>query len=99
MMTAGLAIPFERLRVEQPMAREQEKVDQFTMWFSRCRKTLLFLASRILNGSERAERAVENCRIRASRNPPGFGTEGNFRSWITRILIEEALRIVQNNRF
>jgi DNA-directed RNA polymerase specialized sigma24 family protein len=53
------------------------------------------LAYRILGTHEGAGNAVENCRIVASRNPPGFEYEGAFRSWVARILIDEALAILR----
>jgi len=49
------------------------------------------MADLILNNSEMAERSVENCRRKALRNLPGFENEGEFRSWIFRVLIDEAL--------
>jgi DNA-directed RNA polymerase specialized sigma24 family protein len=53
------------------------------------------LAYRIFGTHEGARDAVENCRIVASRNPPGFEYEGAFRSWVARILIDEALAILR----
>lgn len=52
-----------------------------------------FIASRVLGGPERAADAIENCWLRASRNPPRFEYEGAFRSWLIRVLIDEALAI------
>jgi DNA-directed RNA polymerase specialized sigma24 family protein len=63
--------------------------------FRRCNSLLHFLAYRILGTHEGAGNAVENCRIVASRNPPGFEYEGSFRSWVARILIDEALAILR----
>src|SRR5215831_10449212 len=51
------------------------------------------IACRVLGGPERADEAIENCWLRASRNPPRFGYEGAFRSWLIRVLIDEALAI------
>jgi DNA-directed RNA polymerase specialized sigma24 family protein len=97
-MTAStLEVPFRQLTTDQATSREQEQLAQFTNWFSRCRTTLHFIASRILGGSEMAERAIENCRIRASRNMQNFRSEGSFRSWIMRILINEALSILHRS--
>jgi DNA-directed RNA polymerase specialized sigma24 family protein len=62
--------------------------------FPRCRRTLHFLAHRILTDPEMAARAVENCWLRASRNPPSFESEGAFGSWIMRLLIWEAACIL-----
>ena len=63
--------------------------------FWRCNSLLHFLAYRILGTHEEAGNAVENCRIVASRNPPDFAYEGAFRSWVARILIDEALAILR----
>ena len=68
--------------------------DQFNQWFSQCHNTLHFMAGMILGGSENAERAVQNCWIRASRTLPSIESEGPFRSWVLRILISEALSIL-----
>lgn len=49
----------------------------------------------VLGSSDLAHHVVENCEITASRNPPRFEGEGAFRSWLVRILIDEALAIVR----
>jgi DNA-directed RNA polymerase specialized sigma24 family protein len=63
--------------------------------FLRCCSLLRFLACRVLGTDEGAKDAVENCWTRASRNPPDFEYEGAFRSWVARILIDEALAILR----
>ncbi len=73
----------------------QEHPVVFESRFSRCCPLLEFLACRILGGHEDVEMAVQNCRIAASRNPPRFEYEGAFRSWLVRVLIDEALAIRQ----
>lgn len=65
----------------------------FDARFSRYRGLLQFLATRVLGGSERADEAVENCWLSASRNPPWFEHDGAFCSWLVRVLIDEALAI------
>jgi DNA-directed RNA polymerase specialized sigma24 family protein len=72
----------------------QECAAAFDARFSRCHGLLHFLACRILGSHEFAEDAVQNCRLTALRNPRGFGYEGAFRSWLARILIDEALLIL-----
>lgn len=67
----------------------------FEARFSRCLETLHVLACRVLGSPEQAQEVVENCRITASRNPPTFEYEGAFRSWLVRILIDEALAILR----
>ena len=69
----------------------QEHLAQFDARFSRCYGLLRFIACRVLGGSEGAEEAIENCRFTTSQNPPHFDHEGAFRSWLLRILIDEAL--------
>jgi DNA-directed RNA polymerase specialized sigma24 family protein len=67
----------------------------FDSRFSRSRRLLYFVASRILGDSEHAERAVHNCYCSASRELQDFEHEGAFRSWLVRILINEALSILR----
>jgi DNA-directed RNA polymerase specialized sigma24 family protein len=65
---------------------------------SRYRGLLYFVASRVLEDRQGAEEAVENCLLAATRNPPTFDCEGAFRSWLLRILIDEALQILHQER-
>jgi len=67
--------------------------------FARCRRLLHFLAARILGSQDEAEDAVRNCRAAASRNPPSFESEGAFRGWLARILIDEACALLRRKRF
>ena len=59
--------------------------------FSRCYRALHFIACRVLGGSERAEEAIKRCWRIASRHPQRFEHEGEFHSWLLRVLIGEAL--------
>jgi DNA-directed RNA polymerase specialized sigma24 family protein len=52
----------------------------------------------MLGSPERALRAVENCRLAASCNPRRFEYEGEFRSWLLRVLIDEALAILRKDQ-
>ena len=70
----------------------------FATRFRRCRRLLYFIASRVLGADERAGDAVENCFITASRRTPRFGSEGAFRCWLLRVLIDEALLILREER-
>ena len=74
-----------------------EHSDVFDDWFSRCRGLLHFTACRVLGGPEGAELAVQNCWLTASRNPPTFECEGAFRSWLLRVVIDEASTILQDH--
>ena len=62
----------------------------FATRFRRCRRLLYFIATRVLGAEERADDAVENCFITASRRTRRFGSEGAFRCWLLRVLIDEA---------
>jgi DNA-directed RNA polymerase specialized sigma24 family protein len=76
----------------------QDKQDTFDLQFSHTCELLHFIARRILNCVEEAEEAVRNCRLTASRNPPGFSSEGAFKSWLVRILIDEATQLLRNKQ-
>src|SRR5258708_37177228 len=67
--------------------------------FARCRRLLHFLATRILGSQDEAGDAVRNCMAAASRNPPSFESEGAFRSWLARILIDEACALLRRKQF
>jgi DNA-directed RNA polymerase specialized sigma24 family protein len=82
-----IGIPDLRHRLE-PDGEENENT--FSQQFSRCREMLYFIAYRILNCAEEAEVAVKNCYCTASRNSLQFESEGAFKSWLVRILIDEA---------
>jgi DNA-directed RNA polymerase specialized sigma24 family protein len=92
-----------RLRVNENISTrncQQEHLILFKKFkerFSRCSPLLHFLAGRILGRHEEVEEAVRSCRITASHNLPRFEYEGAFRSWLVRILIDEALAIRQRH--
>jgi DNA-directed RNA polymerase specialized sigma24 family protein len=71
-------------------SKRQLKEDTFEQQFSSCRELLHYIACRILTSVDEAERAVRNCHRTASRNPPAFQSEGAFKGWLVRILIDEA---------
>jgi DNA-directed RNA polymerase specialized sigma24 family protein len=79
-------------------SRSQEDFALFRARFLRCYPLLRFVARRVLGGSEQADSAVENSWFRASRNPPHFEYESEFRSWLVRVLIDEALLILRQNQ-
>jgi DNA-directed RNA polymerase specialized sigma24 family protein len=86
--------------VEPGGPSRDERRSSFELQFSRCYRLLHFVARRILHCVEEADEAVKNCRLTASRHPPQFSSEGAFKSWLVRILIDEAtllLRQKENN--
>ena len=62
--------------------------------FSRYRRLLSLIAYRVLGNDEDAEDAVQNCLRAASVRAPRFDHEGAFRSWLARVLIDEAVTIL-----
>ena len=77
---------------------EEEQSTIFFQRFLRSYRLLDFIACRVLGDEGRAPVAVQNCWRTASRNPPHFKYEGAFRSWLVRILIDEALAILREKR-
>jgi DNA-directed RNA polymerase specialized sigma24 family protein len=75
----------------------QETSEVFEEWFSRSHGSLHLIACRVLGGTEGADLAVRNCWLTASRNPPTFDRQGAFRSWLLRVLIDEASAILQGH--
>jgi len=76
----------------------EERSTEFDTRFFRCYGLLHFVACRVLEGREGVEEAIENCRVKASRNPPEFEREGAFHSWLVRILMDEALAVRHRRR-
>jgi DNA-directed RNA polymerase specialized sigma24 family protein len=83
--------------VENRIELEEDHV-VFVTRFERCRHLLYLIAGRILGGNERIEDAVRHCFTTASRKPPKFRYEGAFRCWLLRVLIDEALLILIQER-
>ena len=76
------------------MKSEQEQPEIFAQRFLRSYRLLHFIACRVLGDDEIAPIAVQNCWRTASRVSPHFEYEGAFRSWLVRVLIDEALAIL-----
>jgi DNA-directed RNA polymerase specialized sigma24 family protein len=71
--------------------------EEFEGRFSRCRKSLYFLAWGTLGNVGEAEQALENCYRKARRNAPRFNSDGEFGSWMIRVLINEVV-LIANRR-
>ena len=90
------AITFGHSTLSDPILSSeslQEHPMVFEERFRRCRDSLYFIACRVLGSAKAATQAVENCFLKASRNPPRFESDGAFGSWMLRILIDETLLI------
>jgi hypothetical protein len=70
----------------------------FFQRFLRSYRLLDFIACRVLGDEKRATIAIQHCWRIASRNPPAFEYEGAFRSWLVRVLIDEAQAILCENQ-
>jgi RNA polymerase sigma-70 factor, ECF subfamily len=76
----------------------QGNADAFEILFARYRPILYRLAQRVLRNHEEAEDAVQNCSLAAFRKLKSFKYEGAFRSWLARILVNEAITIFRKRR-
>jgi DNA-directed RNA polymerase specialized sigma24 family protein len=70
----------------------------FDKRFWDCYRLQHFIACRILDDPEQAKKAVENCWHSASARAPYFEYEGAFRSWLLRVLIDEALLLLRQRQ-
>ena len=77
---------------------EEEQSVIFVRRFLRSYRLLNFIARRVLGDEDSALVAILNCWRAASRNPPHFEYEGAFRSWLVRVLIDEALAILRESQ-
>jgi DNA-directed RNA polymerase specialized sigma24 family protein len=78
---------------------DAELPEVFNDRFVRCLRLLYLIAGRVLGGPENAAEAVRNCYATAANNPPRFQHEGEFRSWLLRVLINEALGLLRTRDF
>lgn len=86
----GLADRLWRNMTEMFAAVQQDRTE-FEARFWRSYRLLRYIASRILREPKEVDQAIENCWRTASRHPQQFEHEGEFRSWLLRVLIDEAL--------
>jgi RNA polymerase sigma-70 factor, ECF subfamily len=72
--------------------------EAFNVLFARYRPLLYRLACRIVRKHEEAEDAVQNCSLLAYCKLESFKNEGAFRSWLARILVNEAIAILRKRK-
>lgn len=72
--------------------------EAFDTLFRRHRPYLLRLASRMVRHREEAEDAVQNCLLLAYCNLDSFRQQASFRTWLCRILVNEALSILRKRK-
>jgi DNA-directed RNA polymerase specialized sigma24 family protein len=56
------------------------------------------IAKRLLEGAEEVEEAIEKCYDAASDHRRRFDSDGEFRAWLARILLNEALMILHERQ-
>ena len=83
---------------DEAFSHSQGDLEALDILFSRYRRALSLLAHRVLGNHEEAEDAVRNCLRAASDCAPRFDHEGAFRSWLARVLIDEAVTILNKQR-
>ena len=71
----------------------QQQKTEFEGRFSRCRNSLYFLAWGALGNVAEAEQAMQNCYQKAIREPRRFSSDGEFGSWMIRMLIDEIVEV------
>jgi DNA-directed RNA polymerase specialized sigma24 family protein len=81
----------EKLQMRAVANTLREDPTIFRARFWRSSRILHIIAGRILGEPEQAKKAVENCWRSASAHAPRFEYESAFRSWLVRVLIDEAL--------
>jgi hypothetical protein len=76
----------------------QETVERPDILVGRYRQMLYFVADKMLGNYKDANDAVERCLVSASTQIPAFECEGAFRSWLVRVLMDEASLILHKKR-
>jgi DNA-directed RNA polymerase specialized sigma24 family protein len=70
----------------------------FDRRFWGCYRLRHFIACRILDDPKQATKAVQNCWHSASARALRFEYEDAFRSWLLRVLIDEALLLLRKRQ-
>jgi len=83
---------------DETRSNSQENLDSLDVLFSRYRRVLYRVAYRVLDNHQEAKDAVRNCLLTVSCNAPRFENEAAFRSWLIRVLVDEALAILYEKR-
>jgi len=83
---------------DETITHSQGNLEALNVLFSQYRPVLALIAYRVLGNYEEAEGAVQNCFRAAADGAPRFEHEGAFRSWLGRILIDEAVKILHKQR-
>ena len=83
---------------DDDLSPSQGSLEASDVLFSRYRPLLSLIAYRVLGNREEAEDAVRNCLRTAADGAPRFEQEGAFRCWLARVLVDEAVTILNKQR-
>jgi RNA polymerase sigma-70 factor (ECF subfamily) len=93
------AILESRSKIEdQTLGPTQGGLKALDVLFSRYHSLLYPIAYRVLGNREEADDAVRNCLRTAADSGARFEHEGAFRCWLARVLIDEAVAILNTQR-
>jgi Sigma-70 region 2 len=84
---------------DETLSNSQGNLRALDVLFLRYRSVLSLVAYRVLGDHKLAEDAVQRCLQSAFCNVPRFQSEGAFRSWLVRVLIDEALLILREKEW
>jgi DNA-directed RNA polymerase specialized sigma24 family protein len=76
---------------DETLSNTQGDLEALAILVLRYRRALSLVAYRVLGNHEEAEEAVQNSLRTAADNVQRFEHEGAFRSWLVRVLIDEAV--------
>jgi hypothetical protein len=89
------AMPRSRSRKQdETLSNSQGSLEVLDVLSSRYRHVLSLVAYRVLGNHAEAEDAVQKCLLAVSDNVPKFEHEGALRCWLVRVLIDEAVTIL-----
>ena len=74
-----------------------ELIQSSNSWLCESESAVRLIVSQILEDPESVEEAVESCLSIARSTVRSFRTRGEFGSWILRLAIDEASRMVRRN--
>ena len=81
------------------MSNFQVNSQRFDVLFSKYRRVLYHVAHRMLGNHQEAEHALHLCFLSACENIPQFDSERRFRSWLVRVLMDEAQTMLHTRSF
>jgi len=89
-----MRLKLQLCKVDPVLKSSADNRISFYVRAARYHRLLYFVADRVLGNPDRAAIAVENCLFWASRHFARFDDEGDFRSWLVRLALEESLAIL-----